>query len=77
MILDRSVFSDLVFAVKNRLDGNISVEGFEYYMRLRKKMLDVLPIPHVTVYLKVSPVTCWERVRQMRGRVSRRCACLA
>jgi deoxyadenosine/deoxycytidine kinase len=34
-VLDRSIFSDWVFAEKNRLDGNIDADGFFYYTKLR------------------------------------------
>jgi deoxyadenosine/deoxycytidine kinase len=69
VILDRSVFSDIVFAVKNKIDGNISEEGFKYYMQLREQMLEGLPIPDTTLFLDVSPVVCFERIHKVRCRV--------
>ncbi len=48
-ILDRSIYSDWVFAERNRLDGNISEEGFAYYQALRDQMLLQLPTPHAMV----------------------------
>jgi deoxyadenosine/deoxycytidine kinase len=43
------IFSDIVFAEKNFMDGNFSKEGFEYYLRLRAQMLALLPVPHVVL----------------------------
>lgn len=63
VILDRSVYSDRVFAVVNRNDGNISEEGYRFYEELRLQSLRVLPIPHVTIYLDASPETCLHRIR--------------
>eukprot|EP00695_Tsukubamonas_globosa_P001556 TRINITY_DN2603_c0_g1_i1.p1 TRINITY_DN2603_c0_g1~~TRINITY_DN2603_c0_g1_i1.p1 ORF type:complete len:177 (-),score=48.37 TRINITY_DN2603_c0_g1_i1:51-581(-) len=63
VILDRSVYSDWVFAVKNVEDGNISEEGFQYYSQLRNKMLHELPIPHLTVYLDADPMECLRRLK--------------
>ncbi len=68
VILDRSVFSDSVFAVKNRLDGNISEEGFEYYLAQREKLLRFVPKPDLALFLDVAPQVCHDRVHSLRGR---------
>eukprot|EP01028_Stygiella_incarcerata_P004638 TRINITY_DN20330_c0_g1_i1.p1 TRINITY_DN20330_c0_g1~~TRINITY_DN20330_c0_g1_i1.p1 ORF type:complete len:330 (+),score=84.09 TRINITY_DN20330_c0_g1_i1:268-1257(+) len=68
VVLDRSVFSDIVFAVKNKIDGNISEEGFKYYMQLREQMLEGLPIPDTTLFLDVSPKVCFDRIHKVRCR---------
>ncbi len=68
--MDRSIFSDWVFAEKNRLDGNIDAEGFYFYSQLRDRMLSQLPFPHVTIYLDVPPETCHERIHGMRKRAA-------
>lgn len=68
VLLDRSVFSDYVFAVKNYQDGNISPEGFNYYLELRDKMLHCLPLPAVTLYLDVKAEICYDRIHRMRCR---------
>ena len=68
VILDRSVYSDWVFAEKNRIDGNISEEGYQYYMALRAQLLKDLPLPHFTIYLDVSPQVCHDRIHHMRKR---------
>lgn len=57
-----------MFAEKNRLDGNIPQEGFEYYLALRKQMLQHLPVPHEMIYLDVDPSECFNRVHNVRGR---------
>jgi NADH dehydrogenase (ubiquinone) 1 alpha subcomplex subunit 10 len=68
VILDRSIYSDLVFAEKNREDGTISEEGFAYYMELRQKLLQGLPAPHVLLYLDVSAEECHRRIHHVRQR---------
>ncbi|KNC56324.1 deoxyguanosine kinase [Thecamonas trahens ATCC 50062] len=68
VILDRSVFSDKVFADKCREDGFISEEGYAYYMALRARMLEALPVPHVTLYLDVDPKECHRRILHERCR---------
>jgi len=68
VLLDRSIFSDYVFAVKNYRDGNISKRGFEYYLSLREKMLEHLPVPHATLYLDVPAQICHDRILHMRCR---------
>ena len=68
VILDRSIFSDWVFAEKNRIDGNISQEGFEFYSSVRQKMLSLLPLPHYTIYLRVSAEECYRRIKFLRKR---------
>ena len=69
-VLDRSIFSDWVFAEKNRVDGNIGKEGFEYYSVLRNQLLQGLPCPLVTVYLDVTAKECHRRIHGLRQRES-------
>jgi hypothetical protein len=54
-ILDRSAFSDRVFADANLEDGNISQEGYDHYLRLRTQSLASLPCPWLTIYLVRTP----------------------
>jgi deoxyadenosine/deoxycytidine kinase len=68
VILDRSVFSDWVFAAKNLADGNIDAKGYQYYERLREQMLEHLPLPHTVLYLDVSAEECHRRIRDVRKR---------
>jgi NADH dehydrogenase (ubiquinone) 1 alpha subcomplex subunit 10 len=68
VILDRSVFSDDVFAVKNLEDGNISQAGYDYYKGLRSQMLASLPPPSAVCYLDASPEECRRRVHELRKR---------
>lgn len=71
VILDRSIFSDVVFAEKNFVDNNFTREGYDFYLELRKRLLASLPLPDAVVYLDAKPSTCAERVK-MR---SRDCEC--
>jgi len=62
VILDRSIFSDWVFAERGRLDENISPEGFISYMNLRESMLEKLPKPDLVIYVDVLPKECYRRI---------------
>lgn len=62
------IFSDIVFAEKNFRDGNFTREGYDYYLELRKQMLEALPEPHVVVYLDTTPEECHMRIHKLRGR---------
>ncbi|KAL0249452.1 hypothetical protein GEMRC1_004684 [Eukaryota sp. GEM-RC1] len=62
VVLDRSIFSDSVFAVTNVEQGNISEEGYDYYSTLRSQMLNLLPIPESTIFLQTDPIVCQQRI---------------
>ena len=68
IILDRSIFSDVVFANQNFSDGNISQEGMDYYWTLRRHMLQGLPQPDLCIYLDVDPNVCLDRINRVRQR---------
>jgi deoxyadenosine/deoxycytidine kinase len=68
IILDRSLFSDSVFAVKNHLDRNITDAGMEEYETLRRRLLALVPRPDLVVYLEVDATECHRRVHEMRQR---------
>ena len=67
VLLDRSVFSDKVFADVGYADKNITPEGYGFYMYIRTRALKFLPVPHVTLYLDTEPELCRERIL-VRGR---------
>ena len=62
------IFSDAVFALQNFKDGNITKKEYREYLDVRKTMLAGLPLPHVAVYLDVSPTECYDRIHNMRQR---------
>ena len=62
------IFSDAVFALQNFKDGNITEKEYEEYLDVRKVMLEGLPLPHIAVYLDVSPSECYDRIHNMRQR---------
>lgn len=68
IIMDRSIFSDAVFALQNFKDGNITKREYSEYKDVRKTMLAGLPLPHIAVYLDVSPTECYDRIHNMRQR---------
>ncbi|CAL6070452.1 Deoxynucleoside_kinase family protein [Hexamita inflata] len=68
VILDRSVFSDYVFALNCYNDGFISKEQFEMYMERYLQALDELPNPAAMLYLNVPPEVCLYRIKNVRCR---------
>lgn len=63
VVLDRSIFSDFVFALQNREEGNISETQFSEYKKIRDDMLRGLELPSLVVYLQVSAGACHERIK--------------
>ena len=43
--------------------------GYEQYLHWRKRSLEDLPLPHVTIYLDATPQCCYDRIH-IRARVS-------
>lgn len=68
VILDRSVWSDMVFAQKNHMDGNITDAQYAEYQAVRERMVAHLEAPHIVLYLDVSPEECFYRIHKVRGR---------
>ncbi|KAJ3449298.1 NADH dehydrogenase [ubiquinone] 1 alpha subcomplex subunit 10 [Anaeramoeba flamelloides] len=68
VILDRSIYSDWVFAKKNYDDKNIDEEGYKLYSEIRKEMLNSIPYPQICLYLSVKPEICYDRIHKLRGR---------
>ncbi|KAJ5075357.1 NADH dehydrogenase [ubiquinone] 1 alpha subcomplex subunit 10 [Anaeramoeba ignava] len=66
IILDRSIFSDYVFAKQNLVDGNLDQSQFEEYMKLRNKFLSLITQPDLIIYLDVSPEICFDRINNVR-----------
>lgn len=68
VLLDRSVFSDLVFAHNSYEDGFISEADFKLYNEQYQTKLKELPLPTVILYLDASPETCYYRIHNVRCR---------
>jgi len=68
VVMDRSIYGDAIFAKKNHMDGNISDLGYESYLKHRDVMRRFLMVPHQTVFLRVSPETCKDRIENVRKR---------
>lgn len=66
-VLDRSVFSDCVFANVGRKQGFISTEGYAIYKKCQDEFLQNIPLPHITIFLDASPQCCHNRMKR-RGR---------
>lgn len=68
VLLDRSVFSDLVFALNSYEDGFISDADFKLYNEQYQSQLKDLPLPTVILYLDATPETCYYRIHNVRCR---------
>ena len=66
VILDRSIFSDIVFAEQNFNDGNISKDGYKYYLNIRSSLMKRLPIPTLFINLNVCAKVCHDRILRLR-----------
>ncbi|KAM9963182.1 hypothetical protein ACTFIW_006405 [Dictyostelium discoideum] len=66
VILDRSVYSDWVFAENCRSEGLISAEGFIEYNSIRDRFLSNIPIPNITLFLDVDPKQCLQRIQNRK-----------
>lgn len=69
VIVDRSVWSDWVFARQARHDGFLSADQFAWYLRLRQRIGERLPVSDLAiVHLDVAPSECLHRVHHVRRR---------
>jgi len=68
VVLDQSIYSDIAFSEKNRKDGNISQKQFEYYISLRKELMQYITKPDLFVFLDCDAEICLSRIKNMRGR---------
>ncbi|KAN0053330.1 hypothetical protein ACTA71_009779 [Dictyostelium dimigraforme] len=66
VILDRSVYSDWVFAENCRSEGLISEDGFKEYNSIRDQFLSNIPIPNITLFLDVDPKQCLQRIQNRK-----------
>lgn len=68
VILDRSVFSDWVFAKNCHNDHLMTTEEFQQYCEQYFQLMKYLPDPDVVIYLETLPQTCYDRIHHMRKR---------
>ncbi|MBC9783721.1 deoxynucleoside kinase [Heliobacterium chlorum] len=66
-IMDRSIYSDGIFAKMYREQGYLTVEEYNVYENLLNSMIDGLEPPRLMVYLKVDTDEAIRRIH-MRGR---------
>ena len=72
VLMDRSIFSDAVFAEQVWRDKFMTDGQYRYYQDLRRSMMDALPVPHMCLHVDVDAKVCHGRVAS-RARVR---ACL-
>jgi deoxyadenosine/deoxycytidine kinase len=68
VLLDRSIFSDCVFAENSYNDGLMTEKEYDIYVRVSQQMIKLLPRPRLWVYLDVEPSECLRRIRDVRQR---------
>ena len=68
VVLDRSVWSDCVFADNCHNDGLMTDEEYEAYWNERSSLLAGLRKPDLCIYLDASPSVCHTRIVEIRGR---------
>ena len=62
VILDFSIWSDLVFATKHHEDRLMTDAEFERYQQLARSILELeLPPPHLSIVLQAAPEICLQR----------------
>ena len=62
VILDFSIWSDLIFATKHFEDGNLTAAEFESYQTLAREIYALeLPPPHLSIVLQATPEICLQR----------------
>ena len=69
VILDFSIWSDLIFAAKHREDGYLSDAEYSSYQELARSIHALnLPPPHLSIVLLAGPDICLERCKSNRKR---------
>jgi len=66
-VFDRSIYGDIVFGKTNYLDGNMTTQQYDMYMKLRDQMLSYCLTPQLCIYLNVDIDRAISNIK-MRGR---------
>ena len=74
VILDFSIWSDVIFATKHFEDGFLTAEQLEEYMSLSRSIFALdLPPPHLSIILQADPAVCLERTTRSTKPTVRTC----
>lgn len=68
VILDRSVFSDIVFARNSYEEGQMTVQEYAFYLLARQTLTEFLPPPTSVLFLDAEPEVCHRRITWLRCR---------
>lgn len=61
VLVERSIFGDIVFTHVNWQQGNISDAGYEQYSEYAAKCIDQMELPKIIIYLDAPPNICYTR----------------
>eukprot|EP00964_Phaeocystis_antarctica_P026710 scaffold15046_cov72-Phaeocystis_antarctica.AAC.2 len=76
VILDFSIWSDLIFATKHHEDGNLTAAEFERYQQLAREIYALeLPPPHLSIVLQATPEICLQRHSRLNMPLPRSSPC--
>ena len=76
VILDFSIWSDLIFATKHHEDGNLTAAEFERYQQLAREIYALeLPPPHLSIVLQATPEICLQRHSRLKMPLPRSSPC--
>lgn len=68
VILDFSIWSDIIFATSHRNSGTMTQAEYEEYLALYDQIIKLaLPPPHLSIILEASPRICRQRSEQARA----------
>lgn len=67
VLMDRSIYGDMIFAKLLYEEGNMDKEEFDLYKELLTNMLDHVEAPKLMIYLKADTETAMKRIKK-RGR---------
>ena len=69
VILDFSIWSDIIFATKHREDGYLTAAQFEVYAQIESDIGALgLPPPHLAIVLQAEPCVCLQRLEKSATR---------
>ena len=66
VVMDRSIFSDDIFARMYRHLGYLCAEEYDIYLGLLQNMMDLITPPHLMVFLRVETAEAMRRIHKRK-----------